>query len=174
MIIAADFRPEPSFYLGFGHLHLTGVVCQQYVEKTGQTLFTIEVKSRLTNAELASANEAARELRQMNYIPRPLGGKITRLISCVFAFSTDLVAGSSEIDRYTRLEATMPPPLLALCVVGRGYWFWGNGQNWEQGSIAAVGYPYAEMIDLVSSILQTYDGVSKTRSTNINPYFRPL
>jgi hypothetical protein len=54
------------------------------------------------------------------------------VIPGLFAFDSDLTEnGESEIERYQRLDSCNPtdPLLRAICVVGRGYWYYDNRDN---------------------------------------------
>lgn len=91
----------------------------------------LEVKSRLSAAELDDTIGKAKRLREISYIPgvhsldhEAIPHGLTPVISALFAFDSDLV-GKSELDRYAERDPDWQenPLVRAICVVGRGY-FW--------------------------------------------------
>ena len=74
---------------------------------------------------------------------------INRLVTAVFAFSTDLTNTESEFNRYKRLQTEGEPAILQLCVVGRGAWFWYR-QQWNEMLPA---HPYQEVLAWLTGIL---------------------
>lgn len=130
-------------------------------------LFTVEVKSRLTSTQLTSAHDSAASLTEFEYQPglrtpegdmKPHLGE--KLISSIIALDTDLAdGGKSEIERYDGLRGEEEPPIRALCVVGRGYWFWRKGK-WNHREMAD---PLGEVMGFLSLVMNTYQRVAESR-----------
>ena len=82
--------------------------------------YAIEIKSCLTSAELDKSIENGRLLRLLNG---------AQPHSTIFAFSTDLKT-EKESTRLISKEKDLlvPLPVNILCVVGREYIFWADGQ----------------------------------------------
>lgn len=122
------------------------------------SLFTIEVKSKLTSEELKSAHEKARRLEKLRHVPGAAPPE--HVIPCLFAFESDLSV-KSELDRYREVALDEQHPALRdLCVVGRGHWFWKTDQWYEQKPTPG----YAEVLDLMASIIATHERVSASRT----------
>jgi len=84
---------------------------------------------------------------------------INRLVTAVFAFSTDLTNTESEFNRYKRLQTEGEPAILQLCVVGRGAWFWYR-QQWNEMLPA---HPYQEVLAWLTGILVNSQVIFRTR-----------
>jgi hypothetical protein len=91
-------------------------------------LARFEIKSTLTATELRDAIDGAMLFNSLkNGLPAQdlLGSAALR---CVFAFDTDLtMGGKSEFERFKEQVEEVGgnldvPPVVALCVVGRGFW----------------------------------------------------
>lgn len=132
-------------------------------------LYTIEVKTVLTAAELRTAHEAAAEL-ETKFFYRPgkadqngkeQNHKVSRARSVIFALSTDLSGKNlTEAERYRKLyENGSSPHLRAICVAGSGYWY-DNGDNW-------LGFPptsqYDEVLAFIGGVTNTYREVANSR-----------
>jgi hypothetical protein len=98
-------------------------------------LAIVEVKSTLTSTELRSSHENAKAIQEFPYRAgervnggvRPTTQDVKRAISTIFAFSSDLASGGkTELERLTELDSSDDPPVRAICVSGRGYWFYTN------------------------------------------------
>jgi len=147
------------------------------LEKTGfipieACLYTIEIKSRLTFAELRKSIDSARSLRKMpllqtkHYYPNlPIDqhqtGNGVFPVHAVFAFDTDLKGPPiDEITRYRKIDAQggSTPAIQALCIVGRGYWKSESNGLWRQvpARDEAVGF-LAGMTNTIP-ILMAYKG----------------
>lgn len=123
-------------------------------------LYTIEVKSTLTNEGLKAAHEAAKELLGFTYLPGQRDSKggekhhaIEKARSVLFALDSDLsVHGISEVERYRSIYKNEYPFIRAICVANKEYWWeafgsWvkvpGNDANDETlGFIAGVSNTY--------------------------------
>jgi hypothetical protein len=150
-----------------------------FEERTGlfpveSVLYSIEVKSRLDAGELKSSHEAALHLLTLDvapgrYDPRgvPVHHTVTRPIYTLFAFETDLSAnGKTEVQRYMdtvsrdgRPQPADGPAIRAICVVGRGYWYWLN-DRWEKWTIS---YALEEVLGFVAGVMNTYKSIARTR-----------
>lgn len=128
------------------------------------TLMTIEVKTKLTAEELRDSHSAAKELSKFMYAP-PVGvnsfgpdHKIEHLISCVFAYDSDLKV-ESEIDRYNRIRGTDDSSIRVICVIGRGIWICHNDKwtNWD------FGFEHGEIIGLIVNISNTCERIASSR-----------
>jgi hypothetical protein len=97
-------------------------------------LYTIEVKSRLSAAELQSTIKSAKQCRSLQMVNTQHWTGATDQatitgtpypIHAIFALATDL-AGSAktEVERYAELDegGRQSPAIQALCVRGAGYW----------------------------------------------------
>lgn len=129
-------------------------------------LFSIEVKSKLTNAELMTSDAAATALLGFDYAPGiyTAAGEqhhtVTKVVSGIFALDSDLApAGSTEVERYDCVRAGPHPALRMICVVGRGCWYWDT-KGWAGG---AATYPMEEVVRFIAGLLNTYREVAVTR-----------
>ncbi len=129
-------------------------------------LATIEVKSRLTYGDLESTHESAKGFSGLLYRPMAPAQKgqpapaIEHGSSYLFALESDLTQNAQgEIERYDKLRGIEEPAIRALCVVGRGFWFWAEGK-WQQWNFNIQG---GEVLGFISSILNTYKRVAATR-----------
>lgn len=115
---------------------------QQAVVPLDCCLCAVEVKSRLTAAEVRDAVGKARSVRELRFSPPTVhtilgeagrSGQIRScqallpqpVLTCLFAFGSDLSAvGMSEFDRYCQIDdqAFTHPALNMICVLGRGFW----------------------------------------------------
>jgi len=130
-------------------------------------LYTIEVKSILTKGELKSSHTGASELLDFNYISgkydddnEPIDHKIERVIPEILAFDSDLGAqGKEEVQRYDELRGQEEPAIRAICVVGRGHWYWYKDawRTWPRT------YPFEEVVGFVATIMNMYRKVAATR-----------
>ena len=100
-------------------------------------LYSIEVKTKLTRANLKTSISSAKTTRKLRLLNTELwtDGKPRATytpipINVIFAFDSDL-SGSpdNELTRYFELDggANTQPAITVICIVGRGYWFRGDG-----------------------------------------------
>jgi hypothetical protein len=106
-------------------------------------LYTIEVKSRLTNQNLQIAINNARTLRSMPLVttehwvilptePKtfsPIHADTPIPVTALFAFDSDLNGAlNDELTRYRKVDVDSEsnPAIQVICVYGRGYWYWRN------------------------------------------------
>jgi hypothetical protein len=124
------------------------------------TLLTVEVKSTLNAHELELSHASADRVKGFKHSVR--GDKaIEHVHSCLFAFSTDLtLGGKSELTRYIELIGSEEPALRLICVVGRGCWFWADGE-WHNWSFPGE---YGDVVEFLVCIANVIQGVAATRS----------
>ena len=128
-------------------------------------LYTIEVKSKLGMAELRAAHKAAAKLTQFFYAPGHYGENdaepqnTAKLIPTVFAFRSNLSGNKQrELQRYGKVAGGQPA-LRALCIVGRGYWFYDDA-----GWVTPQGRDdLNEVTGFISGILNRYPAIAASR-----------
>lgn len=152
-----------------------------FEERIGQfpiesVLYSIEVKSKLSATELRKSHAAASELQKMDLAPGYIDERgvattqdVVRPICTVFAYDTDLsIDGKGEDIRYMEMierdgEVTelSPPPIAAICVVGRGYWYWEEAQ-WRcfDGNEA-----FDEIMGFIVGVMNTYKSIIQLRGS---------
>jgi len=141
-------------------------------------LATVEVKTTLTAQELRLAHESATAIRRFTYLPGErdrLPGAIVshdvlNAIATVFALDTDLGADSkSELQRYHELHSSGDPPIKAICVSGRGYWYFANGQ-WRH---IEADSQHREACGFIVGLFDSFSTVRKSRrQPNLWEYFQ--
>jgi hypothetical protein len=98
-------------------------------------LATVEIKTTLTATELRSAYDAAKIIQHYSYLSggrikegeQPSSHDVKKANSTIFALNSDLtVRGKTELERLTELYTGDDPPVRAICVSGRGYWFYAD------------------------------------------------
>ena len=131
-------------------------------------LFTIEIKSTLTATELRNTHEKTKTIKNFQLISgiysndddTPIPHTYKKSISCLFAFSTDLV-NKGETERYDEIRGDEEPSIDIIRVIGSGLWRWRPVKNsWreEKGE-----YPNWEVINFIARILNSYRDISITR-----------
>ena len=116
-------------------------------------LYSIEVKTTLSAPQLSTAISSAAAINRFRYSQ---SGPM--LNSALFAFDTDLVqGGKSEIERYREYDhsANQDSVIKALCVVGRGYWWFcreGTDVRWH---FTTPTPNYDEVVDFIVGIANT-------------------
>lgn len=133
--------------------------------------YAIEVKSRTSASEIRDAIAKADSLRRIRYLPgaydsesRPKNHRFTPIIPAFFAFDSDLrKTGKSELERYQELDPNFrnKPSLVAICVVGRGYWYYrAIDKKW-------ISHPptpdYDEVVDFLSGVINTIPDAMASR-----------
>lgn len=130
-------------------------------------LYAIEIKSRITATGIRSSHASATQLMGFDYQSGDYDefGKATphivgKVISSVLAFDTDLSPeGENDIDRYNRIRGSDYPAVQAICVVGRGYWYWFH-DRWETRKCT---YEFEEVVGFVAGVMNTYRRIAATR-----------
>ena len=147
-IVIYDRRILPPALFGEGGLGLFPIEC---------VLATVEVKTTLTAAELRSSNDSAAAIHRFKYLPgereansdKLIQHNIRNAIATVLALNTDLSGtGKSEIDRYQELNPGPDPPLKAICVSGRCYWYFQDGKWMHHDADSQYGETCAFIVGL--------------------------
>jgi hypothetical protein len=123
--------------------------------------YSVEVKSVLTARELEDTLDKARTLATLRYLPghyvngRRVPHPLNPVVPVLFAFDSDLRA-DAEIERYQRIHPAWRTERLirAICVVGKGYWFFG-GPDPERWQRMAPTPAHDEVVCLVGGIANT-------------------
>lgn len=158
-VVIYDRRILPPVLFGEGGLGLFPVEC---------VLATVEVKTTLTAQELKGAHDSAASIRHFAYLSgardpltdRVVGHEIRNAVAAVLALETDLTGTrKSEVERYMDLNPDADPPLKAICVSGRGYWYFQDGE-WRQWS---KGGPYAETCAFVVGLFDLFPVLRASR-----------
>jgi hypothetical protein len=128
-------------------------------------IYTIEVKSKITAAEIKDAIKKGMALAVLDSMHHShLPSISTRPITALFAFSSDLKSdGDAEFERFRNLiERAGPdrfgvPPIRVLCVVGKGYWFSHNqtSNEWHWYKLGADQGKHGEVLGLISGIINS-------------------
>jgi len=126
-------------------------------------LAIVEVKTTLTATELRSSVESAKIIQQFPYLS---GGheqlpvhNVKKTISTIFALDSDLAFdGKSELERLNDLYVGNDPPIRAICVSGRGYWFYTT--EW---CYIPTDNQHQETMSLIVGLIDTFVEVGLTR-----------
>lgn len=135
-------------------------------------LATVEVKTKLTAAEIKSTLESAHQLRNLPHLSgkyneagQPISTTLLPSISTLLAFGTDLSeSGESEIERFDKIRGSTneEPPILGLCVVGRRCWLWMRDKcKWFPWPTS---YPLQEVLGLISGLMNSYKYIAVSRN----------
>jgi hypothetical protein len=123
--------------------------------------YTIEVKSKLTNAELEKGIENAKSILALKYLANYSGPIKGHPIRILFAYSTDLKE-KSEFERYKEYDPEWKtnPIYNCICIIGKGYftyavnlvnktlnWLWFKPDK-----------EYYEVLGLIAGIVNTLVG----------------
>ena len=130
-------------------------------------LYAIEVKSKMTAHEMKTSHRSATELGGFEYqsgyydeFDRAVNHSVGKVISAVFAFDTDLILeGKNDSERYDEIRGSKDPAIRAICVVGRGYWYWYK-DRWKTWNRT---YDFAEVVGFIASVMNTYRRIAATR-----------
>lgn len=141
-------------------LGLYPVECVRYV---------FEIKSTLNAREVRDANKKFRSVSNLLSFPRKeqdgsvKGGALPTTV--LLAFNTDIA--SSEIERYKKHTQDEFPPCTALCVLGKGYWFYDAASNDWYGLETSNDYPaFFEFSMFITGLMNTLSG----EETSIRPF----
>jgi hypothetical protein len=137
----------------------------------GCVRYAFEIKATLTATGVRDANNKFRSVSSLTSFPRkqPDGSfKGDRLPSTVLlAFSSDIIG--NELDRYRKHTEGEHPPCTALCVLGKGYWFYDpNTENWYGKEVAEGAPSYSEFCMFIAGFMNTL----AAEETSMRP-FRP-
>jgi len=138
-----------------------------YSEKDGvfpleASFYSVEVKSKSDSTAIKDAIEKGRRLLQLSSplikpLATPNGTTINYpVILTFFAFDSDLAGDcKTELERYAEHDPQWltNPVLRAICVVGKGYWYYCvEPREWR---FHPPSNEYDEVIDLVSGVSNT-------------------
>ncbi len=129
-------------------------------------IYSIEVKSTLTAAELKDSLEKVRKLRSLKYLNsfyplnfiNPIGPPSSFVIPALFAFSSDLVLDQlSEIERYRKYDsnADSAPLIPVLCIPKRGYWWFKPDEPDKKWICHPPTSDFDEIIDFIGGLANT-------------------
>jgi hypothetical protein len=139
-------------------------------------LYTIEVKSRLTRGELEKAHNTTSSLSDMTYLSDvgkesdepPKYIPTSPVVPSVFAFDTNL-SKKGDTERYDEIWTSkspaaiaLDPSLKAICVCGRGFWWWESGR-WN--TIPPQTYNFGEVIGYLAYLWNNYERIAVSRGT---------
>jgi hypothetical protein len=130
-------------------------------------LYTIEVKTTLSAAELSSSHELAKKIERFGYLPglvddcgNSKGHPVEKARSVVFALNSDLVGNNlNEAQRYKKIYKEDSAHIRAICVAGREYWY-DDGNKWI-GLVGRDGFD--EVLAFIGGITNTYKSVGRSR-----------
>jgi len=133
--------------------------------------YVLEVKSRLTADEIRDANRKFASVSKLISFPQQQSdGTVksgARPATVLFAFGSDIQ--SSEIDRYMRHTDDADPPCIALCVLGKGYWWYEpKHRSWYGQDTSARVPPLTEFCGFIAGFMNTL-AVEETSMRPFNP-----
>jgi len=129
-------------------------------------LYAIEVKTKLTRADLVQAHESAKTLAGFSYLKgetRLASGdsnlKIERVRCVLFALTSS--TGGSEAHRYHGVYGTAKdsPHVRALCVAGKEYCY-DDSHQWVTQK---YNKQYDEILSFLGGVMNTYREVAESR-----------
>jgi hypothetical protein len=141
-------------------------------------LYTIEIKTLLTGAELKSSFDSAGQLGSLKYLPgdyevdgqpiytQMIGSHMQGVIGNILAFDSDLSgSGKTEIQRLDEIwgRSTEKPPIQMICVVGRGCWAWKDFGETPEWYTFPTSYPLEEVIFFISVMMNSYKQIALSR-----------
>ncbi|WDD96916.1 DUF6602 domain-containing protein [Thalassomonas actiniarum] len=130
--------------------------------------YAIEVKSTLTATEIKDSIKKAKSVRRLQLFPHEdkEGNKVFRnnwVRNVLFAFSSDIKG--NEIERYLKYDTSETPQFIAICVLGKGYWYWSekNGKyQWFGTESSDCTDRYEEYALFLSGFTNTLVGMEAT------------
>ncbi len=133
--------------------------------------YTFEVKARLTATEVKDANRKFRSIQRLVSFPtRQSDGTIKGgglPSNVIFAFGSDI--SGSELERYRKHTDDDRPPCAAMCVLGKGYWFYDyKSKNWYGREASPELPPFTEFCAFITGFMNTL----AAEETSLKP-FRP-
>lgn len=130
-------------------LGLYPVECVRYV---------FEIKATLTATEVKDANKKFQSVSRLTSFPKKQpdgsvkGGGLPSAV--LLAFGSDI--SGSELDRYRKHTEGEHPPCTALCVLGKGYWFYdANTKSWYGQEASASWPPFTEFCMFITGFMNT-------------------
>lgn len=139
-------------------------------------LARIEVKSKLTASELKDAVLGAMQFKALGMAIDDLTD--AEELRCLFAFGTDLAnGGKTEMVRLREaFEAhnvdSKEPPIVALCVVGRGCWLHSSKTDGSPyWAYCPADAEFSEVLTFVGVLLNSFPNLrAKRRSARLGSY----
>ncbi len=135
--------------------------------------YAIEVKGRLTKEDIRKSNKNAKNLREgIVYISgqydaedREIQHQVNIVVPILFAFESD--AEGDPAKEFERIKTTCTEDVggiyfIAVCIIGKGYWWLGSGADPRWMFHSPTNY-YDEVIDLVSGIINSLHKSDSTR-----------
>lgn len=131
--------------------------------------YAFEIKSTLTATQIKDSIKKFKSLWPLRSYPRRQDdGSITdggpRPVAVLFAFGSDV--SGSEIERFLKYESAEHPACTVLCVLGKGYWFFSNGQ-WH-GLAVSEDKPNFEFCSFITGFMNTL-AAEETTMRGFNP-----
>jgi hypothetical protein len=136
-------------------------------------LYTIEIKTLLTAAELRSSFDSASQLGSLNYLPgeyeadgQPIPSHMQAVIPNILAFESNLSeSGKTEIERFDEIwgRSSDQPPIQLICVIGRGCWTWKTPEGTSEWYTWPRSYPLEEVIMFISVMMNSYKQLALSR-----------
>jgi hypothetical protein len=128
-------------------------------------IYAIEVKSKLTVAEIQTTIKKFARLRDLQYLPSALNERYQQIapnsvpaIPWLFAFETDLAyGGKDELERYREYDANADsnPIVPVFCVAGRGYWWFKPNEPKEKWIKHLPTDDHEEAVEFIGGIANT-------------------
>jgi len=122
--------------------------------------YVFEVKSRLTAAEIRDADKKFDSVARLIAFPKKnADGSITGSASVstvLLAFDSDI--SGNELDRYLKHAdpTRSTPACVALCVLGKGYWFFdGATKRWHGGATRTGDAAFTEFAYFITGFMNT-------------------
>jgi hypothetical protein len=85
---------------------------------------------------------------------------LIKVVPALIALDSDLQAsGRSEIERYDSQREDGESHIRSICVAGRGYWYWLDGQwrTWPSE------YDFSEIVSFLGGVMNTYRDIAASR-----------
>jgi hypothetical protein len=120
--------------------------------------YAFEIKATLTATEVKDAIKKFRSIARLISFPKKQGDGTIKggdLPSTVlFAFNSNI--SGSKIERYQKYTPDQHSPCSALCVLGKGYWFYdGATKQWYGQETLAELPPYTEFCMFITGFMNT-------------------
>ena len=137
-------------------------------------LYAIEVKSRLTGAEIQDCIRKARLALLLKERHRSRGYELlkTELMFALFSFESDKANVAEEVQRYCQLDSSglTEPAVNVICVAGKSYAYFDAMHNEWRGLAASTDHD--EVIQFVAGVANTVLAASGIRAQGLGlgPY----
>jgi hypothetical protein len=156
-------------------------------------LYAIEVKTKATARDVRHAMDVGESVGALTYVPEHCLGDdpLSHVTTLLFSFDSTLKTPEREHERWRKLQLDRPrtrvarvadaagnwvvhllPPLLAACVVGRGYGYYdplrGEGSF---GWLSDMPHPNDEVLSCMAGISNTLLGATHRPGLPFGRYF---